>query len=266
MAEKNMLIRGVPLDVWERVDRLCLQLGLKRREFIEQALAFFQEGEGQKACEEGAEKEREARARFEQIKNSVKEIKNIIAIKKEIEKIGKEIYLLDDAKTEMNMVLELKRKESELGDLIKKYVPDHNIPDDFEERRKMGLPDRYCGYERIAISRDMDRGFNNVPKKDHDEVRSLEESPAIVDLRRKLEETERRCGSENSDEKQGVNQCTDTTDKKNRLDEDPVRKENDSEIEMRRIDPGDEARSSEKDEGEIETAFFGRGFEDLDGD
>jgi len=159
MTQKNMLIRDVPLAVWENVDRLCRRRGLKRREFIERALAFFQEGDRQIAWEEETERAREARARIDQIRNSVKPFKKIIALKKEIEKIGDDIGVMGDPDTEMKMLLELKNLESHLDELIKKYVPDHHIPDDFEERRKMGLPERYCGCERIAISKDFDRGF-----------------------------------------------------------------------------------------------------------
>lgn len=162
MTEKktvDMFIREVPLDVWENVDRLCRRVGIKRRKFIEHALSFFQEGDGQKAWEEGAERAREAEARIDQIRNSVKQFKNIIALKKEIEKISSDIDVMGNEDTEMKMLLELKKLESDLDELIKKDVPDHNIPDDFEKRRKMGLPERYCGWERMAISKDFDRGF-----------------------------------------------------------------------------------------------------------
>ena len=44
MSEKktsNMLIRTIPIDVWERIDKLCRRKNLKRRDFIEQALRFL---------------------------------------------------------------------------------------------------------------------------------------------------------------------------------------------------------------------------------
>ena len=47
MPEKEtstMLIRAVPMDVWERIDKLCRRKNLKRRDFLEQALILF-EGE-----------------------------------------------------------------------------------------------------------------------------------------------------------------------------------------------------------------------------
>jgi len=105
-----------------------------------------------------------------------------------------------------------------------------------------------------------------MPEKNHDGIRSFEESPDIVNLRREIEEMELRRGSENLDEKQEVNQCADTTDQKNGVGEESLRKEEDSEIKMRHIDLDDEPRLSGKDKGEIKTAFFIRGFEDLDGD
>jgi hypothetical protein len=47
MPEKktsSMLIRDIPMDVWERIDKLCRRKNMKRRDFVEQALRFF-EGE-----------------------------------------------------------------------------------------------------------------------------------------------------------------------------------------------------------------------------
>jgi hypothetical protein len=48
MPEKktsSMLIRDIPMDVWERIDRLCRHKNMKRRDFVEQALLFFEGGE-----------------------------------------------------------------------------------------------------------------------------------------------------------------------------------------------------------------------------
>jgi len=78
----------------------------------------------------------------------------------------------------------------------------------------------------------------------------------------------RRRSSENLDEKQEADQEIDATSQENgvEVEEEPVKKENDSKVKLRRIDSSDEARSSEKKKGEIKTAFFGRGFEDFDGE
>jgi len=54
--KKNMLIRGIPLDIWERIDMLCRRRGIKRREFLEQALTFFEGGEDRRGYEQAAEK------------------------------------------------------------------------------------------------------------------------------------------------------------------------------------------------------------------
>jgi hypothetical protein len=46
MPEKktsNMLVRDIPIDVWERIDKLCRRNSMKRRDFVEQALRFFEE-------------------------------------------------------------------------------------------------------------------------------------------------------------------------------------------------------------------------------
>ena len=49
MPEKktsNMLVRDIPIDVWERIDKLCRRKNMKRRDFVEKALYFFEEEDG----------------------------------------------------------------------------------------------------------------------------------------------------------------------------------------------------------------------------
>ena len=54
------------------------------------------------------------------------------------------------------------------------------------------------------------------------------------------------------------------TSHENGLDEEPVKKKNDSEVKMRYVDSSENARSSEEKKKEIKTTVFGRGFEGLD--
>ena len=48
MKEKNMLVRALPLEVWERVEKVCRRRGMKRRDYIELALAYFEGDKEQK--------------------------------------------------------------------------------------------------------------------------------------------------------------------------------------------------------------------------
>jgi hypothetical protein len=48
------------------------------------------------------------------------------------------------------------------------------------------------------------------------------------------------------------------------VNEEPVQKENDIKVKLKRIDSSDEAQSSKKKKKEIRTTVFGRGFEGLD--
>jgi len=255
---KDMFIREVPIDVWERVDRFCRQKGFKRREYIEHALSFFEKGEAHLETIKETEKIRSAEKR-------IFEMAEIIKLKKKITQIHKDIGYIDDRKTEMNMLLELNKAEEEVNRAIKKNIPKYEIPEDEEGRRKMGLPEEYCEKQRITISRDFDRGFNRPPDIKHDETISLvDEDPAIQEMKRKLEELKRQ--TKKNKEEQEADQKVDTTSQENGVNEEPVQKENDSKVKLRRIDFSDEARSSEEKKKEIKTTVFGRGFEGLDGE
>jgi len=137
--KKNMLIRAIPMDIWERVDMLCRRRGIKRREFLEQALSYFEGGEDRQGYEQEAEKARQAKMQVDQIMQTIKTYKDIIDFKKKIEYVRKNIGIMGSQDTEMNMLLELKTLEEDLDNIIKEYIPKHEIPEDPEELRKMGL-------------------------------------------------------------------------------------------------------------------------------
>jgi len=139
--KKNMLIRGIPLDIWERIDTICRRRDIKRREFLEQALTFFEGGGDRQGYEQEAERAREARLQVNQIMDAIKGYKGIIDLKKHIEYVRKNIKLMDDPDTEMNMLLELKNMEENLDKIIRENVPKHEIPEDPEQLCKMGLED-----------------------------------------------------------------------------------------------------------------------------
>ena len=256
----NMLIRAIPLDVWERVDRLCRRKGFKRREYIEHALSFFEEGEAHLETIKETEKIRSA-------EEKIYEMAEIIKLKKKIGQIRKDIDCIDDYKTEMNMILELNKAEEEVNQSIKENIPTYEIPEEEEARRKMGLPEEYCKkqrYERIAIPEGFDRGFDRGFDFEETPVKSFSESPGIQEMIRKVDELKLKRDSEEFKEKQEADQKVDTTSQENGVDEEPVKKESNNKVKLRRIDSSDEARSSEEKKKEIKTTVFGRGFEGLD--
>ena len=261
----NMLIRAIPLDVWERVDRLCRRKGFKRREYIEHALSFFEEGEAHLETIKETEKIRSA-------EEKIYEMAEIIKLKKKISNIRKDINCIDDRKTEMNMILELNKAEEEVNQSIKENIPTYEIPEEEEARRKMGLPEEYCKkqrYERIAIpegfDRGFDRGFEQTPVKSFNEIDSfLSEAPFIQEMIRKVEELKLKRESEEFKEKQEADQKVDTTSQENGVDEEPVKTSNDSEVKMKYVDSSENPQSSEEKKKEIKTTVFGRGFEGLD--
>ena len=157
--KKNMLIRGIPLDIWERIATLCRRRGIKRREFLEQALTFFEGGGDRQGYEQEAERAREARLQVNQIMDAIKGYKGIIDLKKHIEYVRKNINMVGDNDTIMNMLLELKNMEEKLDAIIREYVPKHEIPEDPEELRKMGLAE----YSYVDIPLDYKRDDSYIP-------------------------------------------------------------------------------------------------------
>lgn len=129
----------------------------------------------------------------------------------------------------------------------------------------MGLPEEYCRRRVHAITEDFDRGFDQIPRKKRDEFDAVfDEDPGIQEMIRQVEELKLKRGSEKFKEQQEADQKVDTTSQENGVDEEPVKKKNDSEVKMRYVDSSENARSSEEKKKEIKTTVFGRGFEGLD--
>ena len=266
MPEKktsDMLVRAVPIDVWERVDRLCRRRGLKRRDFIEQAVALFDAADNGDSKDPGAEKARLARERVDQIMEMMKGYEGALKLKKSIEKIRKNRNEMGDRQTQMNLIIELKKMKEDIDEIIGEFIPKHEIPEDLETRRKMDLPDEYCQKEKYAITRDFDRKLDQMPEKKVDETdANFADDSIIENLMREFEELKRQTGK--NKEEQETDQKVDTTGQENGLDEEPVKKENDSEVKMRYVGSSENARASEEKKKEIKTTVFGRGFDGLD--
>jgi len=198
MPEKkttNMLIRAIPMDVWERIDTLCRRRGIKRREFLEQALAVFEGGENREDYNRQEEQAREARLQANQIIDTVQGYKGLIKLKKVIEYVWKNIGIMNDRTTEMNMLVELKKLDKDLNELIRKYVPQHDLPEDPEELRKIGLGD----YSYVDIPLDYKRkGFESLYHTLETEFDDSDDalSKDLRELKKKVEEMNKEDHSE----------------------------------------------------------------------
>jgi hypothetical protein len=169
---KNMLIRDIPVDQWELVDSFCRRRKMKRRQFIALALSQLggqETGEGVSA--EASKLAARAAAEIQSVATQMQGFKNIIILKKEMDKLYNGVKSLRDPQTEMNMILELNRLQQSLNLLITKYVPRHDIPDDPEARRKMGLPEEYVS-ERVDIPADYKRKLDFKPVTDGDDAQT----------------------------------------------------------------------------------------------
>jgi len=163
---KNMLIRDIPVDQWELVDSFCRRRKMKRRQFIALALSKL-EGQdiGKPLSPKESKKLALAAAEIQLVATQVQGFKSIISLKKEMDKLYDEIESLRDLRTEINMYLELKRLQESLRVLITKCVPWHDVPDDPEARRKMGLPEQYLA-EWVDIPADYKRKLDSEPVSD----------------------------------------------------------------------------------------------------
>jgi hypothetical protein len=91
MPEKktsNMLVRDIPIDVWERIDKLCRRRSLKRRDFVEQALRFF---EGEEPEQDEKESESDKPPGFDRLKRDLKDLKREINKDNQNEKVQHKI-------------------------------------------------------------------------------------------------------------------------------------------------------------------------------
>jgi hypothetical protein len=195
----DMFIRNVSVDIRDRVTKYCRQQKITLRDFIENALHYI-EG-GPEVRNEIDEEALNKKKRISEIKDNLAQANLLFKMKKDIIKMEQSIPLLHNPDVEMKLWLEFKDRYFELNEFIKKIMPDRQIPDDPEERRKMGLPERYCE-DRVDIPRDYVRNFgNNKVEKiepDPEEAKKRQDQldtdikDAIERTRRKIEEDEQK--------------------------------------------------------------------------
>jgi hypothetical protein len=89
----NMYIRDVPLELWEKINRICKQRKIKRRQFVEQALAFF-EDRGKPSREEA--RTQQARQEVANILENLKDVEDLTKIPPKIEALRKSVPGLGD--------------------------------------------------------------------------------------------------------------------------------------------------------------------------
>ena len=149
MPEKktsNMLVRDIPIDVWERIDKLCRRNSLKRRDFVEQALRFF-EGEQALRSSEGKE------ARYDKKQSSSGQPPDVDGFKRDTEDLEQDIKKDKDVqKVEQKIdepaqihrvsIEQLKPKSD--SKLIMKHLDSSNRVPPSEEKNKVALTTVYC--------------------------------------------------------------------------------------------------------------------------
>jgi hypothetical protein len=159
-ATKNMLIRDLPVDQWELVDSFCRRRKMKRREFVSLALTKLEGQEtGKRSSRKDSKEMALAAAELQMVATQVENFKSIISLKKAIDKLYDDLKYLKDFRTAINIYLELERLQLLFIDLTKKLIPWHDIPDDPEARRKMGLPEEYVS-EWVDVPADYERNLN----------------------------------------------------------------------------------------------------------
>jgi len=134
MPEKktsNMLVRDIPIDVWERIDKLCRRRRLKRRDFVEQALRFF-EGEG--AEQDEKESESGKPPGFDRLKRDLEDLKR--KIKKDKGKDKKKVeQKIDTPDQKYRVGMDQLKPESD-SKLIMKHLDSSNKAPSAEEKNK----------------------------------------------------------------------------------------------------------------------------------
>jgi hypothetical protein len=268
---KTMYVRDVPLDVWERVNKICREKDLKLRNFIEQAVSLFEGNEDQ---ENPDQEEKNPLDEFNietaKIKGQLKLFKEIIDLKKKIIGTVKNLELIEDEEKEISIFLELRQMWAHLDEMMKKYVPKHEIPDDLETRRKMNLPERYWN-KPILISRKQveKRKREATSSKTTSEVESdsWSEAEAVVEEWKKKYRESNKQNDETPAEKKAVKKeqvSRDSEIDKARLKKKIERAHKRWEKMERKKGKGSSKRERPISKKEIATEDFSRGPEELD--
>jgi hypothetical protein len=276
---KDMMVRGVPLDVYIRYRKLKDEKGIKSKEIMERGISLFGGGDEN---EEINQKEKNPLDEFNievaEIKGHIKIFKEILDLKKKIVKLSKDLEAIGNKDVEVNMYIELKMLYDRLNQLIEKSVPKHEIPDDPEARRKMGLPERYWREEPQLISMEQAQErarrmnspgeWDNKLNSDTSTKMDARVGETSDRLKKKIEEAEKRLNKEKGVEKaieeepvSGKSEV-DKTALAEKMEK--VLKKFEKMEKKRQKDSSKKEKSTDKKGKGISTEFFSRGFEDWD--
>jgi hypothetical protein len=149
MPEKktsNMLVRDIPIDVWERIDKLCRRQSMKRRDFVEQALRFFEGeqalhfSEGKEAGDDGKQSESGQPPDIEGLKRDIENLKREIKKDEVIQKVEQKI----DKPNQKHRVGIEQLKPASDSKLIMKHLGSSDPASASEEKKNDVLTTTYC--------------------------------------------------------------------------------------------------------------------------
>jgi len=150
------------------------------------------------------------------------------------------------------------RMTRELDEIIKKYIPKHEIPDDPEAMAAMGLPSE-------LIYKDLTHEEWEETKKRNEEAEGKwmrghkpEDFPLPDDVKKRLEEAMRELGIEDMSSSANPTENPPTTV----TDQEKVQPESKSASAESSQDAGKHEPEPEPGKKEIKTTRFGRGFND----
>jgi hypothetical protein len=260
----TMLVRAVRLDVSERIHRYCRREGIRYREFLQRAIDLLEEPNGEPR--QDAEPEQEADEimnppqRVDEIAGSLKAYKNAIRLLKDLSAILENIKVLGSWNTQANAYLELQRMQQDLYGIIEKYIPDHQIPDDPQEREAMGLPQEYCYQLDLTEEEWAKRKDSSAPAMTREGSPNLGDDASVQEVMRMYEEFKRE--SREKDSGNGAQPAEDSTE--------PPDGQEQVQAEAKAASP-QPSKAAEKKDGEpqprkkeIKTTIFGRGFPGVD--
>ena len=134
MPEKktsNMLVRDIPIDVWERIDKLCRRRNMKRRDFVEQALRFF---EGEEVEQDEKKSEPGKPPGFDRLKRDLEDIKQ--EIKKDKDKDNeKVVQKIDTSDQKYRVSMDQLKPESDSKLIMKHLNSSSRAPSSGEKKK-----------------------------------------------------------------------------------------------------------------------------------
>jgi hypothetical protein len=184
----TMLVRAVPLDVSEKIRRHCKREGIKYREFLKRAVDLLESpdrGDGQNQQQEKVN----PLQRVNEIAERAKAYKNAIRLMKDLMGILQNLNFLTGWENQKHIYLEVVGMIVELSEIIREYIPKHEIPDDPKEMAAMGLP------PELIYKMDLTKEeWQNKVRRDTEVAEQLKSSnynelpPELEELRKKMQE------------------------------------------------------------------------------